>query len=676
MQVTLDQELGRPRLRLSTGEFLPPLAFRSFRPNAENVGAFAQLGTRIVALQVSGNICSLDVPYNLYGGCWTGPGQSDFAALHRQMADLREWSDQAYILVLIDLNPPDWWLAAHPGHPDPFTSIGQVAGSKAWRAEAADYLRALLHECEAHYGEHVLGYALMGGRTHEWFALGDDGDCAVKLASWQAWRGTTEPLPSPLERLETFADGRFRDPLSQAAVCDYWRWYHETVGDLVLHFAATAQGVLGHRKLVGSFYGYILEFEGQRLLEGGHLALDQVFRSPDLDFFLCPSSYQHRHPDAVSAFMMPIDTLRRHGKFIFLEFDHITYTAVTHVEGHGIPGHRHVLPDDPTACGVMGRDFLMSTCRGQGQWWFDMFGNWFGTPAMQDLARRAQQTAAALLDLPYRPVADLAVIVDPWAMIHHTSRNQQGRALLNSQLDGLGRAGAAFAIHSLADLFDDGFDLRRFKLVALLNAFRDLAELHPIVARIQAAGGTVLWFDAPGYVGAEGLGTSSMKALTGLEFARLDRLDALQSGPESIPLPVPLEPAFAVPARDGDEVLAWAGDGLAGMLRRPVGPGYAAFSALAPLSGRLWRHFAESAGCHLYAHDDAPVYLTADLLGVYSAPGGERTLTLPSLERLELLFSSRETSEPELLQTDPSGRIVLRLSPTEARLYRRHRPDT
>jgi len=674
VRVTLDQQLGRPRIRLDSGKLLPPLAFRSFRPNVDNVGAFARLGTQIVALQVSGNICSLDVPYNLYGACWTGPGEYDFGALHRQMADLRQWSGEAYILVLIDLNPPAWWLEAHPDHPDPFTSIGQVAGSPAWRDDAAAYLRALLTECEDRYGDFVIGYALMGGRTHEWFALADDGDCAVKLASWQARRGAGEPLPSMAERLDTFTDGRFRDPVTQPEVCDYWHWYHETVADIVLHFAATAQSIIEHRKLVGSFYGYVLEFEGQRLLEGGHLGLDRVFRSPDLDFFLCPASYQHRHPDGVSAFMMPIDTLRSHGKYIFLEFDHITYTAVTHVEGHGIPGHKNVLSDDDTACGMMARDFIMSTCRGQGLWWFDMFGNWFGTPAMQGFARRAQQTAEALLDVPYQSVADTLVVVDPWSLIHHTSRNQQCRALLNSQLDGLGRAGVAYSVHSLADLLESGFDFSPYRLVAFLNTFRDLPELRAVVARIQQSGATVLWFDAPGYVGAEGLGTTSMAALTGLSFTRLDHLAEVRVGHESYPLTVPLAPAFAVPAWSQDEVMAWASDGLAAMLRRPVGRGWTAFSAIAPLSGRHWRHFAAGAGCHIYADDDAPVYLTSELLGVYSAVGGDRALTLPGPERLELLLSSRDVPVGEVVPTDASGRLTVSLEPTEARLYRR-RPE-
>lgn len=676
MQVDLDRRLGRPRLRRGADQYLAPLAFRSFRPTAANVGDFARAGTRIVALQVSGNICSLDVPYNLYGGCWSGPGEYDFAALHRQMADLRQWSAGADILVLLDLNPPAWWLASHPGHPDPFSSIGQVASSPAWRADAAGYLTAVLTECEARHGDAVLGYALMGGRTHEWFALADDGDCPIKLAAWQARRGAEEPLPTPAERLDTFADGRFRDPVAQRQVCDYWHWYHDQVADLLLHFAATAQGVLEHRKLLGSFYGYLLEFEGQRLLEGGHLALDRVFRSPDLDFFLCPSSYQHRHPDGVSAFMMPIDTLRRHGKFIFLEFDHITYTAVTHVEGHGIPGHRHVLPDDDTACGVMGRDFIMSTCRGQGLWWFDMFGNWFGTPAMQGFAARAQHVAEALLDRPYRAVADACVVVDPWAMLYHSSRNQQGRALLNSQLDGLGRAGFAYAIHSLADLLDDSFDLSPFRLVAFLNAFRDLPELRAVVRRIYAAGGTVLWLDAPGYVGADGLGTASMEGLTGLRFERLEALEAVRIGAETQRLTVPLSPAFAVASQVGDEVQAWAADGLAAMLRRRVAGGWAAFSSVAPMTGGQWRYFAQAAGCHLYAADDAPVYLTSSLLGVYSAGGGDRTITMPGPERLELLLSSRDVPVGDGLDTDAEGRVVLSFSPTEARLYRRLPKET
>ena len=140
MVTRIDTSLGHPRLMID-GRPAVPVTFRSFRPQERYVEQFAGLGVGIVNAQVSGNLCSLGVPYSLYGGAWVGARRYDFAPLDRQMADLEAWSGGAHVLLMIDLNPPAWWLADHPGHPDPFTDLGEAASSPAWPSGRRSFLR-------------------------------------------------------------------------------------------------------------------------------------------------------------------------------------------------------------------------------------------------------------------------------------------------------------------------------------------------------------------------------------------------------------------------------------------------------------------------------------------------------------------------------------------------------
>ncbi len=639
MRTWIDNTLGHPRLMID-GQPTPAFTYRSFRPQQRYVTEFSELGLPIVNCQVSGRVCTLDVPYSTYGGAWVGPDAYDPAPIDAQMADLADWSGNRPVLMMLDLNPPTWWLEAHPGHPDPFVELAEAASSAAWRADADAYLRWALEYCEGRYGERTIGYAVLGGRTHEWFCHQDVNDHPLKVAAAEA--ATGRAWPSRAERETAFAWGQFRDPVAQADAVAAWCFHNEQIADLLLGFAATAQGVLQHRKLVGAFFGYLLQFGGRQLLFGGHLGADRVFASDDLDFFLCPANYSHRRSDQVSSFMMPIDALRRRGKLALLEFDHITPTAVASVEGHPIPGHDSRLATVDEAAGLMGRDACLALAKGEGLWWFDMFGGWFDHDRFRAVAGATERAAEALLDQPYESVAEIAVVVDAASLYYVDSRGELAHSLLLEQLDGLGRCGAPYDIILTGDLLDPAFSSERYQLVVFPDAFRVTPEARRVIEQMQR-GRTLVWVYAPGLVGEGGLDVDAMTALCGLPFTPVDAVQTVTlSDGAAYGFRRPQAPGFEVTEGAGLETLGRTPSGGAGLVWSERDGGQTVYSAVGPLPGWLLRQLAARAGVHLYCTDDDPLYVSNQVLGLHAPRATVRRVWLPGQRALQPLLATRE----------------------------------
>jgi hypothetical protein len=68
------------------GAIFDPLAYRSYRPTPELIRGFAGTGLKLANVTHTGMLCTLDVPYSLFGEVWTGPEQFDWKAFDAQMA--------------------------------------------------------------------------------------------------------------------------------------------------------------------------------------------------------------------------------------------------------------------------------------------------------------------------------------------------------------------------------------------------------------------------------------------------------------------------------------------------------------------------------------------------------------------------------------------------------------
>ena len=90
--------------------------------------------------------------------------------------------------------------------------------------------------------------------------------------------------------------------------------------------------------MTGAFFGYLMELswndsffntnygdishaEVSTIQRSGHLGLQKLLRSPDIDFFVSPYGYAFRGLGGDCLPMQPTESLRVHGKIYLLEED-------------------------------------------------------------------------------------------------------------------------------------------------------------------------------------------------------------------------------------------------------------------------------------------------------------------------------------------------------------------
>jgi beta-galactosidase len=166
------------------------------------------------------------------------------------------------------------------------------------------------------------------------------------------------------------------------------------------HFAKITKQETGHTQVVGTFYGYTFEEFPSTF---GSYALREIIDSPNLDFFSSPNSYTNNRAFGIDwADMMPVDSLKRHGKLPFIECDIRTFltTGIQEARPARYPddiyqtGSGSVWAGPPTAAlsqAALRKSFAHQITKGSGIWWFDMWGGWYRDPLlMAQLAEMKQ----------------------------------------------------------------------------------------------------------------------------------------------------------------------------------------------------------------------------------------------------------------------------------------------
>jgi len=100
--------------------------------------------------------------------------------------------------------------------------------------------------------------------------------------------------------------------------------------DTIEHYARIVKEESQGDWLCGTFYGYVVQFHEPRIITAGHLAIDRLTRSRDLDYLFSPALYSHRSlkPGGYSTFMSLVDTYHLHGKLWYNENDLRTFRVL------------------------------------------------------------------------------------------------------------------------------------------------------------------------------------------------------------------------------------------------------------------------------------------------------------------------------------------------------------
>lgn len=616
------------------GKLYPPLSFKSFRPNRQNVSEFYRAGVRLFSVLTSGVTSALGVPYSLYGESWVGENTYDFSAIDRQMDMFIENAPEAFFAPMIQLDTRDWYLKLHPEVPNTFTHLSQTACDETWKKQAADYMKAAIRHIEEKYGDRVYGYFLLCGTTTEWFSHFDCEEAhPIKTAGYKKWCGNeAAELPS-LERLNK--EGSVFLGEDEEDVYRARKFHNELIAELALYFVKEAQTVIQHNKLMGLYYGYLFELGGKRLYNDGALGYEKVFFSPDVDMISSPSAYGYRGLQDPSAFMLTQKTLDAHNKIYFLEFDHITHVAPERITDGldpnspnnklvTIPGAKNKCKNEVESLNLMYRDFVLCQGNGAAMWWFDMFDGWFRSQGMMDAVTHMVDISRQLSQMQTKSVAQVAVFAEGEAMYRARKSANLATVCLSDIRRTLAQCGAPYDLYSISDLALPQMD--RYQVYLFVNQYDVSQQTKALIAELCAQQGkTALWLYAPDYASGGNCDVSNISRITGMEVTQqqISHGGILWEG-QSTDYGL-AAPYFSV--CDSTAVpVAYFEDGAVAVAKKDGN----VYAATCNLPSGLLRKILEDAGVFIYSYNSQVyTYVNSTVTGVYNASQDDAVICLP-----------------------------------------------
>jgi len=675
---------GAPTLFIN-GKPHPATSYMTYQPDGHNFKTIGDAGVHLYSFSAT----PTESTYGLAPACWVGPEQFDYAGMDDRAHLLLENDPEAYFFPRVYLGTPPWWADTHPddlvrydpgaGPPQTFWLCHKRIASWAsqtWRDDTAEAIRRLIHHVEgSDYADRVIGYHIASGTTEEWMQWGSNEDqwtdySPVNTARFRTWLkdkyGSDASLQTAWRDAEVTlataaipprparAQGErayLRDPAKAQSSIDYVLYTSWLVTDAIQYFAAMTKEAVNRERLVGVFYGYVLQLAGeQREQNSGHLALREVFACPDIDFITSPCSYAFRQlgtgfPHAMSL----VDSIKHHGKLWFDENDFRTWLTPGAKPGtHG----KTATYEGSLLC--QQREFAWVLTNRLGMWWFDMRGGWYDDPRMLEQIGHMNRIAESCMDVDGHSVAEIAFVVDDKSSAFVRPGNPFSREALVQQLPLLGRVGAPFATVHLADL-DNRLD--DYTLYIFPNCLAPTSQERKAIAELVRRKAVVVWIGAPGLYREGDLEPGAMESLTGFPLGLVETdaswtvAPAADAATWGWTTPEPFGPGgrggiLAVPETGHGVTLGIIeGTDLAALVATERDGALSVFSSVPRLPAGLLRAVAKKAGVHLYIDTEDIVWASHDLLAISVNQPGPRDVRLPRPRRVVDLWTGQVVAE-------------------------------
>jgi hypothetical protein len=685
-------EAGLPRLWVNGKPFCALVGNGEGRDREGTAAAFKAAGFNVSAVWVDG----MGRPQ-----WWTAPGQFDFAPVDELLTGTLDHDPETLLLPIIWAAPPPWWAERNPdeiarfsdGTVWPYYRSTPSFDSRRWREDAVQAVDAFVQHLEGSaYAGRVLGYWVIGGVSAEWQGWGCHNSASdqhlmdysvPEQTAFQSfigshypdhpeWRGAGIPdLPARLGR----ELGVFRDPARAGLCIAYNRMYSESVAGMLLACVGAAKNACGRRKVVGTYYGYSLEYANMdwALQMSGHNAVRRVLDSPDLDFLSAPHSYAVRRLGEDMGWMWAFASINRAGKLFWPDDD-----SRTHLSG--------ACDYNPTINPAQTREALRRNWGKQlchlnpvGFLPIDS-GHELDSPAIARDARITRRAGEFAMAQGVRRRAEIAAVIDEESVaylsydhgrlasdqlepvlawngdqwLYNRRVNNLAAELIGYQRGRLARIGAPVDIMLLSDLAK-GAPLD-YKLYLMLSCFRyDDAILAAVRTELQARGATVLWCYAPGYLRDETADVAHMRELTGFGLRRVPgpstptvtitglRSPLTAAGLLSLTFGAPyeLDPLFTVEDPGAEVLGVYRDTGLPALAAKQTGPGRSLFCGSHILPPDLLRNLARSAGVHLYLDSGDVLDANDRFVMLHTTTAGAKTLRLPRRADVVEVYTGR-----------------------------------
>lgn len=675
MQTKIVKKNGVNQIEVD-GKIIDSVAFKSFRPTLNNVGDFYKSGVRIFHVFVSGLKSGIKMPYSSFGEVWFGDGDYRFEGFDRQMEMFMKAAPDAYLFINLHLDVRDWWLDENPGNVDSFNYLSQIAGNEKWRRDTENYIKAFIEYAESKYDNKIIGYWLLGGFTTEWFSARDHEEThPVKLEAFRKYMGDPAVEIPPREEREKPTSQIFLDPKKDATLIKYRHFHNELISGLVLDFCRTAKEALEYRKIVGVFFGYIMEltYKNGSLWNYGHLDLDRVNESPYVDLIATPSSYKYRLYDDGTAYMILCDSLALHNKAYFASFDNLTFLTSTALDNprrlcndpetrdamvalqSNFSRHDLLNTREKTIHG-MRREMMHRLASRCGTWWFDMLEGWYYDDGLMKEVDDLVKTSKEIFEKERKSASEICVFVSTEPLYYVNKMSFINEETICNQRLALSRIGAPYDLLSTSDL--KRVDLNQYKLFVFLDAYSlSEDERNYINGTLKKDGRSVFFIGACDYINEDGVSLERASRLAEMELGLLENDEATVRALNSVyGYEEPKNPTFYV-NEDGVTPLGrFADSRKCALAMKDLGNYKVFYSSLGHLSHEVLREVARAAGVHIYAEHGEFTYIDDCVAGVYNTSAEKTTLTLKADGEYKELFSGITYKTENRRVTLPTGK--------------------
>ena len=578
---------------------------------------------------------------------------------------------EGYFYVRIWLGPNGQWASEHPDEcikkADGTVTRWASVASEVWREEAARQLRGRLREIlDGPHGDRFIGVCPTYLQTGEWFYT-DTNDfmdySEANLRTFRIWLKTayrnekqlqevwanmdvtfdTAQFPTPEDR-EAAVWGPFRSLSKNRPAIDMHRFQSETMAETIEYFARVAKKATDDRSLVGVFYGYTVELNGngpRALAHSGHLASHNLLACDDIDIIHAPYSYFERALGEPGHLHLAVDSLALHHKLGIFEDDTFTHLSQG-PEGDLItPGWKDRTTNLEETLAVNRRNFANYFTHRCGIWIFDLLGDgrwndagfWDSMPLLRRMAAEVRSQPL------FEP--EVAWVVDEVSVALMQSNTQPYliHALYWARAE-LSRLGAPVGQYLLSDI---GLIPDSVRVLILPNALQLDEPTRDEIRRRLEAGCTVIWMYAPGlFVGADP-SVDGMKATTEIAVeARFDDVPmtlASEWTPDWFEMdPASWQPRFVVTDEHAMTLARYEETGEPCVAATFVGEGLSIYSAFPRLPVGLLREICARSGVFFYRDTPGMTGVVGNYLVVHTGEAASHEFHWPTIcEKVERL---------------------------------------
>lgn len=650
---------------------------------------------------------------------WTGPGQYNFTEIDRRMKEAIANHPDSYLMIQIYLDVPQWWKDANP---DELLVSSEENGEKnnvsfASEKFANDAIAANIAMIEyikqQPYANRVVGAVLCACSTSEWVWY-DMGQYALdySTASQNAFRkylkeiyGTDAALQAAWNDGTVTLDTAQVPPLEERMSQDYVSLltpennrstldYHDFMADvnvkLLKRLASEVTEACDDKWVLGAYYGYVTNTYFYGLSNGTmHIAMEQALEDENLDFFCAPVLYNERYDGESGGYMQMIDSIQAHGKAVMVENDNRLCSYVqlsTNFYIRDAVGPTYTVWDSVSQ---IQRDFANQLTTQVGQWWFNMWGNFFLNKQFSDLIGDMYREVKINTTRASDYQSDICYIIDEDMFTYLAyngfySNYEFTYPLLYSQRQELAKIGATYDMYYMSDLAKGLIpDYKVYMIMAPIEM--DETEREAVETYLKNSGKTVIWqyisgasdrntFSADNMTDAIGMevefitDTCAMQAQLGGEHMLLTGAEGkyygIFSGRQSV------SPVAVITDTEATVLGTLADTGEAAFAIKDMGDWTSIYTAVPCIPAQVLRNILEMSDIHTYCDDpDSVIFASDKYVAINCAHGGEKTITLPENHSVYEVYTKT------VIATDTNS-FTVNMADNSTHLYRLMSPGT